>query len=97
MNVDVANPLVNDLDIGDLVVDEVEEEVDELDVDVLDVVAENKVNKLEASEEEEDAGNVVVHALPTPVPVPFLMAIPTCSHGPGSRGKFVLEYFFYQF
>jgi hypothetical protein len=50
--------------------------------------------EVEASEEEEDDGTVVVQAqpavvpaLPIPVHVSFLMAIPRNSGGPGGRGK----------
>jgi hypothetical protein len=78
VDVDVANPQTGVEDVGDKVVD----------------VAGNDTGEMEASEEEEDDGTVVVQAqpavvqtLPILVHVPFLTAIPNRSGGPGGRGK----------
>jgi hypothetical protein len=94
VDADVADPQMDDEDVGDMAVDVTEPEVDELDVDVLDEVPGDDTGEVEASEEEEDDGTVVVQAqpavvpaLPIPVHVPFLMAIPNRSGGPGGRGK----------
>jgi hypothetical protein len=94
VDVDVADPQMSVEDVGDMVVDIAEQEVDELDTDVLDEIPGDDTGEVEASEEEEDDGTVVVQAqpavvpaLPTPVHVPFLTAIPRSSGGPGGRGK----------
>jgi hypothetical protein len=97
VDVDVADPQMGVEDVGDMVVDVAEQEVDELDSDVLDEVPGNDTREVEASEEEEDNGTVVVQAqpvvvqtLPVPVLVPFLSAIPGRSGGPGGQGKLFL-------
>jgi hypothetical protein len=94
VDVDVANPQMDDEDVGDMAVDVAEQEVNELDADVLDEVPVDDTGEVEASGEEEDDGTVVVQAqpavvpaLPIPVHVPFLMAIPRSSGGPGGQGK----------
>jgi hypothetical protein len=94
VDVDVADPQMDDEDVGDMSVDVAEQEIDELDLDVLDEVPGDDTGEVEASEEEEDDGTVVVQAqpavvpaLPIPVPVPFLTTIPRSSGGPGGRGK----------
>jgi hypothetical protein len=94
VDVDVVDPQMDDEDVGDMSVDVVEQEIDELDSDVLDELPGDDTGEVEASEEEEDDGTVVVQAqpavvqtLPIPVHVPFLTAIPNRSGGPGGRGK----------
>jgi hypothetical protein len=94
VDADVADPQMDDEDVGDMAVDITEPEVNELNSDVLDEVPGNDTVEVEALEEEVDDGTIVVQAqpavvqaLPIPVPVPFLTVIPRSSGGPGGRGK----------
>jgi hypothetical protein len=94
VDMDVVDPQMSVEDVRDMVVDIAEQEVDELDSDVLDEIPGDDTGEVEALEEEEDDGTVVVQAqpavvlaLPIPVHVPFLTAIPRSSGGSGGRGK----------
>jgi hypothetical protein len=83
VDINLADSQMDVEDVGDMVVDDVKPEVNELDADVLDEVLGDDTGEVEVLEGEEDDGTVVVQALPVPVHIPFLTAIPDWSGGPG--------------
>ena len=85
MDVDVGDRDGGDMDFDmDMDVDVVDPQADDMDIEAV----EEEVDELDEEEEEESLGNAVVQALPIPVFVPFLTAIPGRSHGPGGQGEF---------